>query len=192
VAFSYTTGEVAVLLNVASSTVHRLIAQRELAAYRMPTQRRDRHVRHSALVAFVRRNPAFRYALDRLDGYDPSVDSPAGPETEPPPPPVTKYPAPPRSPQRPRSAKYGKIPRASHYCLTEVAFCLGLSRQTVWEMVRARKLVAIQAPSPGPRPWRWLVPHAILVAYIRRHPAYLYALGRIRGCDEAAPPPTAP
>jgi hypothetical protein len=179
---SYTAGQVAVLLGVAHATAIRLIDQGEIKGFWVPGRRRDRRVLHEAVLGFVRRNPGFRYALERIIGYDPAGDFPGG--TEPArPPTTTKLPAPPRSPERPRSVQRGKIPSRSHYPLKEVAYALGLSRRTVWAKVRARELFAMKASSTGPSPWRFLVPRSILLTFIARNPSYSFALGRIEGCE---------
>ena len=80
----YTVGDLAYLMGVAHSTAIRLIDQREIGGFWLPTKRRQRRVTHGALVAFVRRNPDLRYMLDKLKGHDPRVDFPVG--AEPPPP----------------------------------------------------------------------------------------------------------
>jgi hypothetical protein len=182
----YTAGQLAVLMGVAHTTAIRLIDQGEIRGFWLPTGRRQRRVTHGALVRFVGRNPGFRFVLDRIIGYDPAGDFPEG--TEPAwPPTITKLPGPPRSPERPRSVRHGRIPLRSHYPLKEVAFALGLSRRTVWAKVRARELVAIKAPSTGPCVWRWLVPHPCLLAFIERNPSYSYAPSRIEGCESTVP-----
>jgi hypothetical protein len=188
----YSTGQLALILGVAHSTANRLIDQRVIHGFRMPGRRPDRRITHGSLIRFVKTHPQFKYALDQLLGYTPADDFPEG--TEPAPPPMFTTPsAPPRSPERPRSIRRGKIPLRSQYPLTEVAFALGLSRRTVWAKVRARELFAIRAPSTGPSPWRWLVPRPVLLTFIDRHPSYSYALGRIEGCESgvAASDPTA-
>ena len=97
------------------------------------------------MIAFVRRNPDFRYVLDKLNGYDPRVHFPGG--TEPPPPPTRKIgSAAPWSPEHPRSAKRGQIPQAEHYSAKEVAFLLGLARRTVIAKLAAQRHSGDQGP----------------------------------------------
>ena len=74
----YTSGDLAFLLGVTHATANRLIDQRAIRGLRLPTKSRCRRVAHQNLIAFVRRNPDFRYMLERLSGYDPSVDFPEG------------------------------------------------------------------------------------------------------------------
>ena len=121
----YTAGDLAFLMGVAHATAIRLIDQREIRGFWLPTKRRQRRITHKNLIAFVRRNPDFRYMLDKLKGYDPRVDFPVG--TEPPPPARPIGSAAPWSPEHPRSAKRGQIPQAEHYSAKEVAFLLGLA-----------------------------------------------------------------
>jgi hypothetical protein len=185
----YSAGEIAVLMGVAHSTAIRLIDQGEIRGFWMPTKRRYRRVAHQALIAFVRRNPAFRYMLDKLNGYDPGVDFPEGAE----PPPSTTRPfvsAAPRSPERPRLAFRGKIPQAIHYSPKEVAFVLGLARRTVNAKLDAGIIRGIRLPSTGLTSWKWRVPHGALVAFLRRHPRYGFAWARIRGCEPSKKVPS--
>jgi hypothetical protein len=181
----YTAGQLAVLMGVAHTTATRLIDQGEIRGFWLPTGRRQRRVTHEALVRFVGRNPGFRFVLDRIIGFDPAEGSPGGADPAPPPK-VAKLPAP-RSPERPRSVRRGKIPNRSHYPLKEVAYVLGIARRTAWTKVRSRELLAIRAPSTGPCTWRWLVPRPCLIAFIERNPSYSYALSRMDGCESAVP-----
>ena len=132
----YTVGDLAFLMGVAHATAIRLIDQREIGGFWLPTKRRQRRVTHKALIAFVRRHPDFRYMLDKLKGYDPRVDFPMG--TEPPPPARPIGSAAPWSPERPRSAKRGQIPQAARYSAKEVAFLLGLAPDRHRQVARAR------------------------------------------------------
>jgi excisionase family DNA binding protein len=187
VASFYTVGQIAVLMQVAHSTVLALVDQGKLQAFRMPTQRRDRRITHSAMIMFVRKNPEFRYMLDSLDGHDPGADFPIS--TEPPSSPLcpVRSAAPRRSPERPRSARYGKLPLASHYTLKEVAFLCGLSRRTIWAKVNGGSITAIKVPATkGPSAMRFLVPHPCLIAFIKRNPHLRYALDRLQGFDASS------
>ena len=74
----YTSGDLAFLMGVSHATAIRLIDQREIRGFWLPTKRRQRRITHKNLIAFVRRNPDFRYMLDKLNGYDPRVDFPVG------------------------------------------------------------------------------------------------------------------
>ena len=121
----YSTGEIAYLAVISHSRAARLIDSGEIRGLWLPTKRRQRRITHGALIAFVRRNPDFRYMLERLNGYDPRGDFPEG--TEPPPPARPSGSAAPWSPEHPRSAKRGQIPQAAHYSAKEVAFLLGLA-----------------------------------------------------------------
>jgi hypothetical protein len=186
----YSVGQIAVLRGVSHTTVINMINQGVLAGYRMPTKRRDRRVTHQALISFVRRNPAFRYILDKLDGYDSLVDFPEGTE---PPQPTTRpmrY-APPRSSVRPRSVKRGKIPMAAAYSASEVAFVLGVSRRTVISKLKARLVLGIKVPSPGSTfsSWTWRVPHRCLTRFLRENSAFSYAWNRIQGCESGSDVP---
>ena len=105
----YTAGDLAFLMGVAHATAIRLIDQREIRGFWLPTKRRQRRVTHKALIAFVQRHPDFRYMLDKLNGYDPRVDFPVG--TEPPPPARPIGPAAPLGPEHPRSANAARSPR---------------------------------------------------------------------------------
>jgi excisionase family DNA binding protein len=178
VARFYSAGQVAVLMGAAHSTVLRLIEQRELSAFRMPTQRRDRRIVHNALIMFVRKNPEFRYMLDRLDGYDPGVDFPIS--AEPTSPPVCPVRSAPRSGHRPRSAFRGKIPRAGTYSTGEIAFLLGRSRRCINSMLDARILVGMRIPSTGLTSFTWRISDGSLAAFLRVHPEFAFASGRIR------------
>jgi excisionase family DNA binding protein len=181
----YSTGEVAVLLGISCSTTKMWIDQRVIPGFRIPGARSDRRVMHGSLTSFIKTHPQFKYALDRLIGYDQAQDFPEG--TEPTPPPMlAKVPAP-RSTERPRGVRHGRIPFRSHYALREVAYACGVCRRTVWKWVRARELLAIRAPATGPCTWRFLVPRPVLLAFIDRHPSYSFALSRIEGCQSAVP-----
>jgi hypothetical protein len=180
----YTVGQVAVLLELAHSSVIRVINRGELAAFRFPTQRRDRRVSHGSLIGFVRRNPAFRFALDRLIGFDPTVDFPM--TTDPPLSPVRPVPYAPRSAHRPRSAFRGKIPKAATYSTVEVAFVLGRSRRSINSMLDARVRVGMRIPSTGLTQFKWRVSHGSLVAFLRGHPEFAFATGRIRDLESGS------
>ena len=141
----YTAGDLAFLMGVAHATAIRLIDQREIRGFRLPTKRRPRRITHNALIAFVRRNPDFQYVLDKLNGYDPSVDFPEG--AEPPPPARPIGPAAPWGPEHPRSARRGQIPQAAYYSAKEVAFLLGLARRTVIAKLDAQVIPGIKVPA---------------------------------------------
>jgi hypothetical protein len=175
----YRTGEIAVLMGVAHTTAIRLIDQGELRGFWVPAKRKYRRVSHQTLIMFVRRNPAFSYILDKLDGYDP-VDFSEG--AEPPPSPVcpVRY-APPRSSHRPRSLVRGKVPKAATYSASEIGFILGLSRRTVISKLDAGIIRGIRLPSTGLTSWKWRVPHGALLAFIHQNSRYGYALDRIGG-----------
>ena len=131
----------------------------------------------------MRRNPDFRYMLDKLKGYDLRVDFPVG--TEPPPPARPIGPAAPWGPEHPRSARCGKIPRAESYTAKEVGFVIGVSRRTVIAKLAAKILPGIKVPCTRSRltTWKWKVLHGPLVAFLRRNQRYSFALGRIQGCE---------
>jgi excisionase family DNA binding protein len=178
----YSVGQVAVLMGTAHSTVLRLIDQGLLSAFRMPTQRRDRRIAHNALITYVRKHYSFRYMLDKLDGYDPSVDFPEGLE----PPPALAVPvrsAPPRSAHRPRSAKGGKVPRATTYSVSEASYLLGVSRRTLISKLEARVIIGIKVPTVGLTDWTWRVTHGCLARFLRENPTYSYAWNRIGCCE---------
>jgi excisionase family DNA binding protein len=179
---SYSTGELATLMGTSRSTVIRLIDQGEISGFFMPGKRRDRRVIHNSMIMFVRKNPAFRYMLDKLDRYDQSVDFPEGLE----PPPALAVPvrfAPPRSAHRPRSAKRGKIQKMCTYSASEVAFVLGLARRTVIAKLEAGIIQGIRVPATGLTSWSWRVPHGFLAKFLLEHEAYSYGWNRIRGCE---------
>ena len=184
----YTAGDLAFLMGVAHATAIRLIDQREIRGFWLPTKRRQRRVTHGALVAFVRRNPDFRYVLDKLKGYDPRVHFPEG--AEPPPPPTRKIsPAAPWGPERPRSAKRGQIPQAEHYSAKEVAFLLGLTRRTVITKLDAKVIPGIKVPATRlglTTTWKWRIMHGAFVAFVGRNPRYSYAMDRIQGCEASS------
>jgi len=181
----YTAGDLTFLMGIAHATAIRLIDQREIRGLRLPTKRRERRITHGALIAFVRRNPDFRYMLDKLNGYDPRVDFPVG--AEPPPPPTRKIgSAAPWSPEHPRSAKRGQIPQAEHYSAKEVAFLLGLARRTVIAKLDAKVIPGIKVRATGLTTWKWRVAHRNLVAFVGRNPRHSYALDRIRGCEASS------
>jgi excisionase family DNA binding protein len=178
----YTTGEVATLMAACRSTVIRLIDQGEISGFFMPGKRRDRRVTHNSMIMFVRKNPAFRYMLDKLDGYEPSVDFPEGLE----PSPALAVPvrsAPPRSAHRPRTVKGGKIPVAPTYSASEVGFVLGLSRRSVISKLDRGILRGFRFPASGLSTFTWRVPIGWLAEFLRENPAYSYARNRIRGCE---------
>ncbi len=182
VAASYSMGQIAVLLAVAHTTAVKLIDRGILRGVRLPTKRRVRRVMHGALILFVKRNPDFRYMLDKLDGYDSrEIDFPGATE----PPPTTRPIADtgPWSKARPRSVKRGKIPQATSYSANEVAFVLGLARRTVIAKVEAGVIKGWKVPATGLTTWKWRVPHGALVAFVKQNPKFRYALGRIRGCE---------
>ncbi|MGO8900530.1 MAG: hypothetical protein ACLQU5_19610 [Isosphaeraceae bacterium] len=178
----YTAGDLAFLMGVAHATAIRLIDQREIGGFWLPTKRRQRRVTHEALIAFVRRNPDFRYMLDKLKGYDPHVDFPVG--TEPPPPARPIGSAAPRSPEHPRTAYRGQIPLAESYSTKEVAFLLGISRRYVVKKLNARIIPGIKVPATRAdlfTTWKWRIMHGAFVAFVQQHPRFSYALDRIRG-----------
>jgi hypothetical protein len=181
---SYTAGQIAVLLGIGHSTAIRLIDQGRLSGFWVPGKRRDRRVMHEALVGFVGRNPGFRYALDKLVGFDPSIDFPEGTEVPPPPARPVRS-APPRSAHRPRSVRGGKIPEVPTYSASEVGFVLGLSRRSVISKLDRGILRGFRVPSPGSTlsSWSWRVPIGWLAKFLRENPAYGYAWDRIRGCE---------
>ena len=148
----YTTGDLAFLMGVSRATAIRLIDQREIRGLRLPTKRRQRRITHNALIAFVRRNPDFRYMLDRLNGYDPRVDFPESDEPLPPARPIGR-PAAPWGPEHPRSARRGQIPQAEYYSAKEVAFLLGLARRTVIAKLDAGVIPGIKVPATGLTTW---------------------------------------
>jgi excisionase family DNA binding protein len=178
----YTVGQVAVLLGLAHSTVIRMIDQGKLPAFRMPTRRRDRRVFHQTLVGFVQSNPAFRYALERIDGFDAGADFPEVAE-----PPArsthTVLSASPRSAHRPRTVKGGKIPVAPTYSASEVGFVLGLSRRSVISKLDRGILLGFRVPATGLTSWTWRIPRGWLAKFLRDNPAYSFAWNRIRGCE---------
>ena len=53
----YTAGDIAFLMGVAHATAIRLIDQREIRGFWLPTKRRQRRITHKNLIAYVRRNP---------------------------------------------------------------------------------------------------------------------------------------
>ena len=151
----YTAGDLAFLMGVAHATAIRLIDQREIRGFWLPTKRRQRRITHRALIAFVRRNPDFRYMLDKLKGYDPRVDFPEG--AEPPPPARPIGPAAPWGPEHPRTAKRGQIPQAEYYSAKEVAFLLGLARRTVITKLDAKVIPGLKVRATGLTTWKWRV-----------------------------------
>jgi len=181
----YTAGDLAFLMGVAHATATRLIDQREIGGFWLPTKRRQRRITHKALIAFVRRHPDLRYMLDKLNGYDPRVDFPVVTE---PPPPARKIgsAAPSWSAEHPRSAKRGQIPQAAYYSAKEVAFLLGLARRTVIAKLDAKVIPGVKVPATGLTTWKWRIMHGALVAYVRRNPGYSYAVDRIRGCESSS------
>jgi len=183
----YTVGDLAYLMGVAHSTAIRLIDQREIFGFWLPTKSRQRRITHKALVVFVRRHPDFRYMLDKLKGYDPRVHFPVG--TEPPPPARPIGAAAPWNPERPRSAKRGQIPQAAYYSAKEVAFVLGLARRTVIAKLDAKVIPGLKVPATRSgltTTWKWRIMHGALVAFVRRNPRYSYAMDRIRGCEASS------
>jgi excisionase family DNA binding protein len=180
----YSTGQLSRILGLSRSTTKMWIDQGIIRGYRMPGRRPDRRVMHGSLKNFIKTHPQFKFALDRLLDYDPAQDFPEGVEPAPPPT-LTTPSAPPRSPERPRSVRRGKIPQAQRYSLKEVGFLLGLHRRTVWSKVKSGILPAFRAPATGPAPFRWLVVHEALVAFIKRHPEFRYALDRLQGYDSS-------
>lgn len=180
----FTAGDLAFLMGVAHATAIRLIDQREIRGFWLPTKRRQRRVTHKALIAFVQRHPDFRYMLDKLNGYDPRVDFPVG--TEPPPPARPIGPAAPWGPEHPRSAKRGQIPQAAYYSAKEVAFLLGLARRTVIAKLDAKVIPGLKVRATGLTTWKWRIMHGALVAYVRRNPGYSYAMDRIQGCESSS------
>jgi hypothetical protein len=190
----YSAGQVARILGIAHNTANRLVDQRVIAGFRVPGGRPDRRVTHGALMNFIRAYPQYKYALSNVIGDNPADDFPEGTE---PAPALTRatFPAPPRSPEgRPKSVRRGRIPQAQRYSLKEIGFLLGLHRRSVWSSVRSGVLPASRAPATGPAPWRWLVMHEALVAFIKRYPAFEYALDRLQGDDSsrAFPSPVPP
>jgi hypothetical protein len=180
----YTVGQIAVLMGVAHTTAIRLIDQKVINGFWVPAKRRYRRVSHRALITFVRRNSAFMYILDNIDGYDPGIDFPDGIEPLSP----TTHPvgsAAPRSPERPRSSYRGKIPKAIHYSPKEVAFLLGLARRTVNAKLDAGIIRGIKIPCTGLTTWKWRVTHGVLMAFIHQNPHYGYALDRIKGLESS-------
>jgi excisionase family DNA binding protein len=176
----YTVGETAVLLQLSHSSVLRMIARGELAAYRLPNRRGDRRVVHQALISFVRRNPGFRFVLENLSGFHPGDEFPESAEQPPPPTRIVRF-GPPRSSHRPRRAFGGRIPLAAHYSASEIGYLIGRSRQSVVKLLNARILVGMRIPSIGITPWAWRVSHGSLVAFLRLHPEFAFASGRIEG-----------
>jgi hypothetical protein len=162
--------------------VIRMIDRGELAAYRLPNQRRDRRITHNAMIMFVHKNPDFRYMLDNLDHYDPSVDFPEGLE----PPPALAVPvrsAFPTSRHRPRTVIRGKIVKTCTYSASEIAFVLGLARRTINSWLDSGTIRGFKLATAGLTPWRWRIPHGVLVDFLRRNPAFAYGWDRIRGCE---------
>jgi hypothetical protein len=174
---SYSVGQLALILGVAGTTVRGMIDSGLLSGYWLPGRRQRRRVRHEALVRFVIIHPRFRHILERLD-CEP-IEFPQATE----PAPTAQAFVPPRSPERPRRARYGKIPASPFYTLQECGFLLGLSRRTVLDWVRAKKLGGIHRPSPPHtrriHPWSWGVSHQSLIHFIRGNPHYKFALARI-------------
>ena len=132
----------------------------------------------------MRRNPDFRYMLDKLNGYDPRVDFPVG--TEPPPPARPIGPAAFWGPEHPRSAKRGQIPQAAHYSAKEVGFLLGLTCRTVIAKLAVRIIPGVKVRATGLTTWKWRIMHGALVAFVRRNPRYWYAMDRIQGCESSS------
>jgi hypothetical protein len=186
---SYTAGQIAVLLGVGHSTVVRLIDQAVIHGFWVPGKRRDRRVLHEAFLGFVRRNPGFRYALDKLDGFDTTIDFRESDEL-PPAPACPVRSAPPRSAHKPRSVFRGQIPMALTFSASEVGFLLGLSRRSVISMLDRGILRGFRVPASGLTTGRfaratftWRVPIGWLAKFLRENPAYSYAWNRIRGCE---------
>ena len=144
----YTAGDIAFLMGVAHATAIRLIDQREIRGFWLPTKRRQRRITHKNLIAYVRRNPDLRYMLDKLNGYDPRVDFPV--DTEPPPPARKIGPAAPWGPEHPRTAKRGQIPQAEYYSAKEVAFLLGLAHGLSSRSWTQRSFRASRSPPRDP------------------------------------------
>jgi hypothetical protein len=178
----YTVGQTAVLLQLAHSSVIRMIDRGELAAYRLPNPRGDRRILHRALISFVRRNPGFRFALQNLSGYHAGDDFPESDEPLPTPAQHVRF-APPRSAHRPRSAVHGKIPKKCTYSASEIAFVLGLSRRSVISKLESRVIIGAKVPWPGSTlsSWRWIVSRGAFLAFLERHPEYSFARKRIGG-----------
>jgi hypothetical protein len=181
----FSTGQLSRILGLSHSTTCAWIDRGIIQGYRLPTRRRDRRVTRAAVIAFARRHPGFQYILRRISGID-AIDDFAEANEPPPPPALPVRSAPPRSPERPRSVRFGRVPSRSHYPLREVAYACGVCRRTVWKWVRARELLAIRAPSTGPCSWRWLVSCPVLLAFIDRH-HFRFAMSRIEGCEPAVP-----
>jgi excisionase family DNA binding protein len=177
-AMSYSTGEVATLLGTSQSTAIRLIDQHEISGFFMPGKRRDRRVTHGALIAFVRRNPGFRFALQNLSGYHAGDDFPESDEPLPTPAHPVRA-AHPRSAHKPRSAKGGMIPEAASYSASEVGFVLGLSRRSVISKLDRGILRGIQLPATGLTSWTWRIPRGWLEKFLRDNPAYSYGWNRL-------------
>ena len=181
----YTTGDIAHMMGIAHSTASRIIDSGEIRSIRLLTRNRPRRITHAALINFVRRNPSFKYMLERLSGYDPGGDFPVG--TEPPPP--ARQQSPPWSPETPRSAYRGQIPQAAYYSAKEVAFLLGLTRRTVITKLDAKVIPGIKVPATRPgltTTWKWRITHKALIAFIGQNPRYSYALDRIQGCEASS------
>ncbi len=78
-AASYSANEAAFLLGLARETVVGKLSAGVIKGIKLPAAGLTTwkwRVTHGALVAFVKQNPEFRFALDRLLGYDPRVDFP--------------------------------------------------------------------------------------------------------------------
>jgi hypothetical protein len=165
-------------MGVSQSTAIRLIDQGEISGFFMPGKRRARRVMHNLMIMFVRKNPEFRYMLDRLDGYDPGVDFPISSE-QPPSPACPVRCAPPRSSHRPRSVAHGKIPMAPTYSASEVGFVLGLSRRSVISKLNRGILRGIQVPASGLTSWTWRIPSGWLAKFLRDNPAYSFGWNRL-------------
>jgi excisionase family DNA binding protein len=176
----YSTGELATLMGTSQSTAIRLIDQHEISGFFMPGKRRDRRVTHQALVAFVRRNPGFRFALENLCGYHASDDFAESDESLPTPAHPVRS-APPRSPHRPRSVIHGKIQKKCTYSASEIAFVLGLARRTVIAKLQAATIQGVKLPATGLTSWTWRIPHGRLEKFLQDNPRFSYAWTRLRG-----------
>jgi hypothetical protein len=185
----YSVGVLAKIMQISGTTVRAMIDQGLLSGYWKPGRKPQRCVRHEALVRFVRIHPQFRHCLDRLEGIEP-IELPEGTRARPEPaPPPVRAQVPPRSPERPRRARYGKIPASRFYTLQETGFVLGVCRRSVWEWVRSGRIQGIRLPAPpqtqGIHRWRWAISHQELVNFVQNNPHLAFALRRI-GNEPAA------